>query len=196
MPRYAKYGFAYPSLPQKFMNELTYSYRRLPHWPRWNRRWGLDSTNLRVFTSVYRLGDLLYFGQLFKACANNYFAQSTHIFRKKIKGVKNFHFSSAIISGQLFIGLWWLFTGHPGLYNGSLILGHFLRTDATRSSPSSLRRSQRWDKGQDSLRLTSKNWTPFTNVRRKRKWSRRRSSPSRRAPMPIRMDFALLGKLI
>ena len=116
---------------------------------------------------------------------------------KKIKGVKNFHFSCAIISGPLFIGLWWLFTGHPGLYNGSLILGHFLRTDATRSSPSSLRRSQRWDKGQDSLRLTSKNWTPFTNVRRRRKWSRRRrSSPSRRAPMPIRMDFALLGKLI
>ena len=29
---------------------------------------------------VTRLGDLLHFGQLFKACSNDYFAQITHIF--------------------------------------------------------------------------------------------------------------------
>ena len=37
---------------------------------------------LRLVDSVTRLGDLLYFGQLFKACDNNYFAQNAHIFRK------------------------------------------------------------------------------------------------------------------
>ena len=28
------------------------------------------------------IGDLLHFGQLFKACGNNYFAQIAHIFRE------------------------------------------------------------------------------------------------------------------
>ena len=32
--------------------------------------------------SVTRLGDLLYFGQLFKANGNNYFAQNAHIFQQ------------------------------------------------------------------------------------------------------------------
>ena len=32
--------------------------------------------------SVTRLGDLLHFGQLFKACGINYFAQNAHIFRQ------------------------------------------------------------------------------------------------------------------
>ena len=32
--------------------------------------------------SVTRLGDLLHFGQLFKACGNNYFTQIAHIFRQ------------------------------------------------------------------------------------------------------------------
>ena len=32
--------------------------------------------------SVTRLGDLLHFRQLFKACGNNYFAQIAHIFRQ------------------------------------------------------------------------------------------------------------------
>ena len=32
--------------------------------------------------SVIRFGDLLHFGQLFKACGMNYFAQITHIFRQ------------------------------------------------------------------------------------------------------------------
>ena len=34
----------------------------------------------RQRTSVTRLGDLLHFGQLFKTCGNNYFAQIAHIF--------------------------------------------------------------------------------------------------------------------
>ena len=33
-------------------------------------------------SSVTRLGDLLDFGQLFKVCGNNWFAQITHIFRR------------------------------------------------------------------------------------------------------------------
>ena len=40
--------------------------------------------------SLARLGDLLDFGLLFKACGNNYFAQIVHIFWK---GVKIFHFT-------------------------------------------------------------------------------------------------------
>ena len=36
----------------------------------------------RVSASVTRLGDLLQFGQLFKACDNNYFAQTVHILRQ------------------------------------------------------------------------------------------------------------------
>ena len=52
-------------------------------------------------TSVTRLGDLLHFGQLFKVGGKNYFAQITHIFGNFCKGVKIFHFSSAIIFGQL-----------------------------------------------------------------------------------------------
>ena len=31
-----------------------------------------------MWASVTRLGDLLYFGQLFKPCGNNYFAQIPH----------------------------------------------------------------------------------------------------------------------
>ena len=51
-----------------------------------------------VMNSVTRLGNLLHFGQLFKACGNNYFRQITHIF---CKGVKMFHFSIEIIFRQL-----------------------------------------------------------------------------------------------
>ena len=57
--------------------------------------------------SVTRLGDLLKFGQLFKACGNNYFAQITHISRLFLKGVKIFHFSSKIIFGQLLATFYW-----------------------------------------------------------------------------------------
>ena len=50
-----------------------------------------------------RLGDLLHFWQLFKACDNNYFAQITHILGKLWKVVKIFNFSSEIIFWQLFL---------------------------------------------------------------------------------------------
>ena len=53
-------------------------------------------------TSVTRLGDLLHFGQLFKACGNNYFAQIAHFYGHFCKVVKIFHLlSSGIIFGQL-----------------------------------------------------------------------------------------------
>ena len=57
----------------------------------------------RVFfaCSVTRLADLLHFGQLFKACGNNYFAQIAHIFRE-VKGVKILHFSSEIFLGNFY----------------------------------------------------------------------------------------------
>ena len=51
--------------------------------------------------SVTRLGDLLHFGKLFKACGNNYFVHIAHILRSFCKGVKMFHFSNDIIFGQL-----------------------------------------------------------------------------------------------
>ena len=52
--------------------------------------------------SVTRLGDLLNFGQIFKAFGNNYFSQIAHILGKFCKVVsKIFHFSSEILFGQL-----------------------------------------------------------------------------------------------
>ena len=52
-------------------------------------------------SSVTILGDLLHFGQLFKACVNNYFTQIFHSLGNLCKGVEIFHFSSEIIFGQL-----------------------------------------------------------------------------------------------
>ena len=52
-------------------------------------------------TSVTRLGDLLHFGQLFKACGNNYFALIVHILGNLCKVVKIFHFACEIVFGQL-----------------------------------------------------------------------------------------------
>ena len=51
-----------------------------------------------IAISVTRLSDLLHFGQLFKACGNNYFALIAHNF---CEVVKIFHFVSEIIFGQL-----------------------------------------------------------------------------------------------
>ena len=65
-------------------------------------------------TSVTRLGDLLEFGQLFKAFGNNCFAQISHILRQFLKGVKIFNFSSEIIFWATFTDIWQLFTGHTG----------------------------------------------------------------------------------
>ena len=63
---------------------------------------------------VTRLGDLLHFGQLFKACGNNYFAQITHILGNFCKVVKIFHFSIEIILGNFYRNLA-TFTGHTVL---------------------------------------------------------------------------------
>ena len=52
-------------------------------------------------SNVTRLGDLLHFGQLFKASGNNYCTQIAHIFVIFCNGVKIFHFSCEIIFGQL-----------------------------------------------------------------------------------------------
>ena len=59
-----------------------------------------------VVASVTRLGDLLHFGQIFKTCGNNYFAESAQIFGI-FKGVKIFHFSSEFIFGQLLATFYW-----------------------------------------------------------------------------------------
>ena len=48
-----------------------------------------------------RLDNLLHFGELFKACGNNYFTRIAQIFGNFCKGVEIFHFSSEIIFGQL-----------------------------------------------------------------------------------------------
>ena len=49
------------------------------------------------------LGDLLHFGQLFKACGNKYFAQIAYIFSNFCNYVEIFHFASEIIFGQLLL---------------------------------------------------------------------------------------------
>ena len=51
--------------------------------------------------SMTRLGDLLDFGQLFKAFGNNQFAQISYIIRQFFIVVKIFNFSREIIFGQL-----------------------------------------------------------------------------------------------
>ena len=48
-----------------------------------------------------RLGDLLDFGQIFKAFGNNTFAQISNILGNFFKGVKIYHFSGEIIFRQL-----------------------------------------------------------------------------------------------
>ena len=53
--------------------------------------------HIALSSSVTRLGDLLDFGQLFKACGNNYLAQIVHILVHYFKGVKIVQFSIVII---------------------------------------------------------------------------------------------------
>ena len=48
-----------------------------------------------------RLGDLLHFGQLFKAFSNNHFAQIFPVFMQFYKVVEIFHFAREINFGQL-----------------------------------------------------------------------------------------------
>ena len=57
---------------------------------------------INITTSVTRLGNLLHFGQLFKASGNNYFAQIVYILGNYWKGVKIFDFSCEIIFGNFY----------------------------------------------------------------------------------------------
>ena len=52
--------------------------------------------------SVTRLGDLLHFGQLCKACGNNYFAQIAHIISNFVKVSKSFIFLVKSFSGYFY----------------------------------------------------------------------------------------------
>ena len=54
--------------------------------------WDLPCTYIDVGSSVTRFGDLLHFGQLFKAFGNNYFAWIAYILSDFCKGVEIFHF--------------------------------------------------------------------------------------------------------
>ena len=66
----------------------------------------------RPVWSVTGLGDFLHFGQFFKACGKNYFAQIVHILGNFCKGVQIIHFSSEIIFGQLLLTFVRLFISH------------------------------------------------------------------------------------
>ena len=52
--------------------------------------------------SVTRLGDLLDFGQLFKACGNNYFSQIANISRQFLKMSKYFIFHVKLFLGNFY----------------------------------------------------------------------------------------------
>ena len=60
-----------------------------------------ERNTVLLVTSVTRLGDLLHFGELFKASGNNYFAKSSTFLGNLCKCAKIFDFSSEIIFGQL-----------------------------------------------------------------------------------------------
>ena len=51
-----------------------------------------STVKVSIRTSVTRLGDILHFGQLFKACGNNYFAQIAHILAIFVKVSKSYVF--------------------------------------------------------------------------------------------------------
>ena len=65
-----------------------------------------------IGVSVTRLGDLLHFGQHFKTCGNNYFAQIAHILGHFYKGVKIFHFTSEIILAKSYRPLATFYRSH------------------------------------------------------------------------------------
>ena len=63
----------------------------------------MDKVKEEIFavSSVTRLGDLLHFGQLIKACGTIILSKSPTFLGNFCKGVKIFHFSGEIIFGQL-----------------------------------------------------------------------------------------------
>ena len=72
---------------------------------------GINTKKLITARNVTTLGDLLDFGQLFKASGRNYFAQIAHIFRQFLKVSKSFIFRVESFWAT-FIDIWQLFTGH------------------------------------------------------------------------------------
>ena len=60
---------------------------------------------ISMLTSMTILGDLLLFGQLLKACGNNYLAQISHILRQRCQ---NFSFFKCNHLWAAFIGIWQL----------------------------------------------------------------------------------------
>ena len=63
-----------------------------------------DFVNVKI--SVTRLGDLIPFGQLFKACGNNYFVQIAHILGNFCKGVKYCIFLVKSFLGNFYRDIW------------------------------------------------------------------------------------------
>ena len=63
-----------------------------------------------VSASVTRLGDFFIFGQLFKACGNNYFPLIAPIFWQKLS--KSFILLMKSFLGNFYIYIWRFFTGH------------------------------------------------------------------------------------
>ena len=85
------------------------------------------SYNLTLTTSVTRLGDLLHFEQLFKACGHNYFAQISHIFGNFCKVVKICNFSSEIILDNFFRQLATFYRSHCEQITAFRITSHILQ---------------------------------------------------------------------
>ena len=73
-------------------------------------------------TSVTRLGDLLHFWQLFKACGNSYFAKIANILGNYCKGV---HFSSGIILGNFYRNLATFYWSHCYIPMPCIIIFYF-----------------------------------------------------------------------
>ena len=63
-----------------------------------------------------QIGDLLDFGQLFKALGNNKFAQISHILRQFLKGVKIYHFMVKSLLGNFYRHLAIFFWSHCSAY--------------------------------------------------------------------------------
>ena len=61
--------------------------------------------------SVTRLGNLLHFGKLFKACSDNYLSKSPTFLGNFCKVLKIFNFPSEIILGNFYRDISQLFTG-------------------------------------------------------------------------------------
>ena len=79
----------------------------------------MSALPIYVSTRVTRLADLLHFGQIFKACGNNFFTQIDHILANFWKVVKIFHISLESFLGNFYRHLatfYWSHCYQPGTY--------------------------------------------------------------------------------